>query len=63
MEPYTEIVVKERIEGRMREAAQHRMARIAAEETPSDRPVRTTVFRPFTWLRRIALRLSRATAS
>lgn len=52
----TAILVSMRIEARMREAAQHRLARAVAEGAQNERPLAIR-FRPLIWVRQIALRV------
>ena len=58
----TDQLVRIRIEERMAEAEHHRQLQLALESSKSERPFRSLSFRPFSWVRRLAIRLNRAGA-
>ena len=58
----TDQLVRIRIEERMAEAEHHRLVQLALESSKSEQPFRSLSFRSFSWVRWLAIRLSRAGA-
>jgi hypothetical protein len=57
-----DLMVQIRIEERMAEAEAYRRATQIEQRNPSEQPVHRRAFHPFSWLRRLAVRLGGAGA-